>query len=402
MAAGNGQLTAVARAQTMPEPRSGSGAALAACPRALSVTLAADTHIRFEAVNVRYGRHRALIDVDLELRTGEALALLGPSGSGKTTILRALAGFVPIESGLITIRGNDISCLPPQRRGLGIVVQDYALFPHMSVADNVAFGLRARRATRAETDRTVADCLALVGMTGYGMRRPRELSGGQQQRVALARALAIHPDVLLLDEPLSALDAPLRREMLGELIRLHRTLPCLTMLLVTHDQAEAMALADRIGLLQSGRLLAVDTPQRLYDRPPNRFAAEFLGQANLLTVDAPSGSDGDGEIRVRLGRQSLRLRAPAPPDGHAARYWLCLRPHQVSLRPDPVGGTRAGRLEAIVLRAEWKGSHYRVDVEVEGQPLHLEASVAFPPPLPGTRAALFFSPDAAWLLPREG
>jgi 2-aminoethylphosphonate transport system ATP-binding protein len=284
---------------------------------------------------------------------------------------------------------------------LGIVVQNYALFPHMSVAENVAFGLRARRVSRREIDRCVADCLALVGMGDYSRRQPHELSGGQQQRIALARALAIRPDVLLLDEPLSALDAPLRREMLGELIRLHRTLPDLTLLLVTHDQAEALALADRIGLLQGGELLALGTPQQLYDRPPNRFVAEFLGQTNLLKVDAPVHTNGDGLLRVRLGRQTLLVRAPARLDARGARYWLCVRPHQLSLRPDPASGTPASTLDGVVLGSEWKGSHYRIDVAVEGQPLYLEANAALAPPHPGTRATLFFSPNVAWLLPRD-
>ena len=343
------------------------------------------SHIRFESVNVRYGKNRALIDFDLGLNVGEALALLGPSGSGKTTILRALAGFTPIASGRITMQGEDISLLPPQRRGFGIVVQNYALFPHMSVADNVAFGLRARRVSRAEIHATVADCLALVGMRNYSKRRPHELSGGQQQRVALARALAIRPDVLLMDEPLSALDAPLRREMLGELIRLHRALPGLTMLLVTHDQAEALALADRIGLLNSGELLALDTPQLLYDRPPNLFAAEFLGQANLLRVDAAAPANGDGMTRIRLGNQVLLARAPEVAGRHFSHYWLCLRPHHLSLRPEPFNGASTGTLDSFVLGSEWKGSHYRVTVDVEGQSLYLEANAAVAPPGKGVK-----------------
>ena len=358
-------------------------------------------HIRFEAVNVCYGKQIALSGIDLTLNAGEALALLGPSGSGKTTILRALAGFTPIASGRISIHGADISGLPPQRRGFGIVVQNYALFPHMSVADNVAFGLRARRAPAAEIRSAVGEYLNLVGMSDYAKRHPHELSGGQQQRVALARALAIRPDVLLMDEPLSALDAPLRREMLSELIRLHQELPELTMLFVTHDQAEALALADRVGLLRDGRLLALDTPKRLYDRPPNRFAAEFLGQANLLKVDVLAGADEAGMIPVRLGGQTLRVQVPVGWSTRQRAHWLCLRPHQVGLRPEPQAGNRTNTLDCLVLGGEWKGSHYRVSVEVEGQPLVLEANTALAPPRAGTRVALFFQAAAAWLLPRE-
>jgi len=390
-------------AQTLPGPRTDPDrreAPVSARVRA-GVKTAARAHVCFEAVSVRYGNSRALVDFDLRLATGEAVALLGPSGSGKTTILRALAGFAPIESGRITIRGQDVSGLPPQRRGLGIVVQNYALFPHMSVADNVAFGLRARRAPRSETAHRVADSLAMVGMSGYGERRPHELSGGQQQRVALARALAIRPDVLLMDEPLSALDAPLRREMLAELIRLHRAMPEVTMLLVTHDQAEALALADRIGLLDAGKLRALDTPRQLYEQPPNRFADEFLGQTNLLRVELLAHGNGDGMTRVRLGRQSLVVRAPSRRGDGYRGYWLCLRPHHLSFDPGPSGARQASEMRCFVRASEWNGSHYRVTAEVEGQPLFLEASAATVPPEPGTEAVVSFVPRVAWLLPRE-
>ena len=358
-------------------------------------------HIRFEKVTVCYGKHPALSDIDLTPNAGEALALLGPSGSGKTTILRALAGFTSITKGRISIHGADISGLPPQRRGFGIVVQNYALFPHMSVADNVAFGLRARRAPATEIRSAVGEYLSLVGMSEYAKRRPHELSGGQQQRVALARALAIRPDVLLMDEPLSALDAPLRREMLGELIRLHQQLPELTMLFVTHDQAEALALADRVGLLRAGRLLALDTPKRLYDCPPNRFAAEFLGQTNLLKVDVVDAADEAGMIPVRLGSQTVRVQVPVGWSAREQSYWLCLRPHQVSLRPEPQTMHRTNTLDCLVLGGEWKGSHYRVSVEADGQPLVVETNTVLAPPQAGTRVALFFPPAAGWLLPRE-
>lgn len=358
-------------------------------------------HIRFERVNVFYGKSPAIVDLDLTLQAGEALALLGPSGSGKTTILRALAGFTRLRSGRISIHGGDISALPPQRRGFGIVVQNYALFPHMNVAENVAFGLRARRMAADRTRSLVAEYLAFVGMSGYAKRYPHELSGGQQQRIALARALAIRPDVLLMDEPLSALDAPLRREMLSELIRLHRELPELTMLFVTHDQAEALALADRVGLLRDGRLLALDTPKDLYDRPPNRFAAEFLGQTNLLKVEVSGPADEEGMIPVRLGSQALLVQ---PPIGWVARqkdYWLCLRPHQLSLGQEPRATRDCNALDGVVTAGEWKGSHYRVSMRVEGQSVHMEVNAATPPPAPGSRAVLFFAASAAWLLPGE-
>jgi 2-aminoethylphosphonate transport system ATP-binding protein len=355
-------------------------------------------HIRFDGVGIRYGRQTALSGFDLTLHAGEALALLGPSGSGKTTALRALAGFIPIAEGHIRLHGRDISGLSPQQRGFGIVVQNYALFPHMSVADNVAFGLRARRLPRAEMRTRIEHYLELVGMRQYARRRPLDLSGGQQQRVALARALAIRPDVLLMDEPLSALDAPLRREMLGELITLHRELPDLTMLFVTHDQSEALALADRVGLLRDGELLALDVPKRLYDRPPNRFTAEFLGQTNLLAVEIPQHPDNDDMLNVCLGKQVLRVPRPDDWTGAPGPGWLCLRPHLLSL--EPAAGMN-NRLDSRVLGAEWKGSHYRIELEAEGQTLHVEANAALPPPAVGNRATLSFAPTAGWLLTRD-
>ncbi len=357
--------------------------------------------IRFESVAVRYGKRYALTDLNLTLNAGEALALLGPSGSGKTTILRALAGFTPIDRGRITIDGTDISTLSPQQRGFGIVVQNYALFPHMNVAENVAFGLWARHARRSEVRSTVAEHLDLVGMGEYAKSRPHELSGGQQQRVALARALAIRPDVLLMDEPLSALDAPLRRVMLAELLRLHHKLPDLTMLFVTHDQAEALALADRVGLLRDGRLLALDTPKRLYDRPPNRFAAEFLGQTNLLKVHVTRWAGRKGPIGVRLGSQTLKVHAPTLPIDDQNACWLCLRPHQLTLRPEEYTAEQTNRLQGLVVSSEWKGSHYRIQMEVEGQFVFLETSARDIPPQKGSQTVLYFSMTAPCLLPQE-
>ena len=356
-------------------------------------------HIRFDGVGIRYGQQTALSGFDLALHAGEALALLGPSGSGKTTALRALAGFIPVAEGRILLHGRDISALSPQQRGFGIVVQNYALFPHMSVADNVAFGLRARRLPRAEMRTRVEHYLELVGMRQYARRRPSDLSGGQQQRVALARALAIRPDVLLMDEPLSALDAPLRREMLGELIALHRELPELTILFVTHDQSEALALADRVGLLRDGELLALDAPKRLYDRPPNRFTAEFLGQTNLLAVEVPPHPGNGGMLNVCLGKQILRVPRPEAWNGALGSGWLCLRPHLLNL--EPAAGSADNRLDSRVLGADWKGSHYRIALEAEGQTLHMEANAALPPPTVGSRVTLSFAPAAGWLLARD-
>jgi len=234
--------------------------------------------------------------------------MIGPSGSGKTTALRAVAGFVRPAGGRIRIGGADVTDLPPYARGLAMVVQNYALFPHMRVFDNVAFGLHARHAPKALIEERVAHALEVVGMSQYARRLPRELSGGQQQRVAIARALAVRPKVLLLDEPLSALDAQIRRSMVEEIARLHAELPDLTILYVTHDQSEALTLADRIAILRDGALSAVGRTGDLYRRPPNRFSAEFLGRANLLPVVVESAADGSGLVAVRAGEERLVVR----------------------------------------------------------------------------------------------
>ncbi|MFG2581623.1 ABC transporter ATP-binding protein [Streptomyces malaysiensis] len=205
--------------------------------------------IRFDAVTVAYDGNVVLDALDLTVAPGEVMALLGPSGSGKTTALRAVAGFVRPASGRVFLGDRDVTDLPPHRRGIGMVVQSYALFPHLRVEDNVAFGLKARKVPKAELRARVAEALEMTGMAAYARRHPRELSGGRQQRVAIARALAIGPDVLLLDEPLSALDAQLRSGMLAELARLHRELPEVSILYVTHDQIEALTLADRIAVM---------------------------------------------------------------------------------------------------------------------------------------------------------
>ncbi|HUB11925.1 MAG TPA: ABC transporter ATP-binding protein [Acetobacteraceae bacterium] len=236
-------------------------------------------------LTVRYGSAVALHGLDLSLRRGELFVLLGASGSGKTTLLRAIAGFLRPDAGRIELDGTALSDLPPHRRPINTMFQSYALFPHMSVAANIGFGLRQQHRPRAEIAARVAEMLALVRMEGFAARRPHQLSGGQQQRVALARALAPNPRLLLLDEPLSALDRNLRVETRGELVRLQKRLGT-SFILVTHDQQEALSMADRIGVMHEGRLLQVGTPAEVYEHPSNRYVAEFLGAANILPVVA--------------------------------------------------------------------------------------------------------------------
>lgn len=311
------------------------------------------------------------------------MALLGPSGSGKTTALRAVAGFVQPASGRVFIGERDVTELPPYRRGVGMVVQQYALFPHMKVADNVAFGLKAQKVPRGEIGGRVAEALRMTGMDAYAGRYPRELSGGQQQRVAIARALAIQPDVLLLDEPLSALDAQLRAGMLAELARLHRELPDLSILYVTHDQVEALTLADRIAVMDKARLRDCGTPQELYRRPATEFTASFVGNANLLRVAVADGAVSLDGVRLEVGGEAA-----------GAEGVLCVRPHLVGLGDGP------NALRGKVTGLQWRGSSHRITAAVAGQELTAEVRELRTPPGLGDEVTLHFAAEDAHLLPQ--
>jgi ABC-type Fe3+/spermidine/putrescine transport system ATPase subunit len=268
--------------------------------------------LRIEGLTVRYGTTAALLALDLTVQQNELFVLLGESGSGKTTLLRAIGGFVPPTAGRILLDEIELAALPPHRRPVNTMFQSYALFPHMTVANNIGFGLRQQRRPRAEIVARVAEMLALVRLEGYADRRPHQLSGGQQQRVALARCLAPHPRLLLLDEPLSALDRNLRIETRGGT----------SFILVTHDQEEALTLADRIGVMQHGRLAQVGSPAEVYERPNSRFVAEFLGAANIL----PAVAQADGLRLPELGI-TVRTATPAAP-GPAL---LALRPERLRI-----------------------------------------------------------------------
>ncbi|WP_406202230.1 MULTISPECIES: ABC transporter ATP-binding protein [unclassified Streptomyces] len=348
--------------------------------------------IRFDSVSVAYDGNVVLDSLDLTVEPGEVMALLGPSGSGKTTALRAVAGFVRPASGRVFLGGQDVTDLPPYRRGIGMVVQQYALFPHMRVEENVAFGLKAQRAHRAqkapkvakaEIRTRVAEALEMTGMAAYARRYPRELSGGQQQRVAIARALAIRPGVLLLDEPLSALDARLRSGMLAELARLHRELPDVTILYVTHDQVEALTLADRIAVMDSARLQACGTPRELYRAPANEFTASFVGNANLLPVTVGSGG-------VAFGGGELKVDTEGAARG--AQATLCVRPHLVGLGDGP------NRLAGTVTEIQWRGSTHRLYVEIDGHRVIADLRELKDPPAHGDEVTLHFAPEDAVLL----
>jgi putative spermidine/putrescine transport system ATP-binding protein len=260
--------------------------------------------VRIDALRISYGETEVVKGVALEVAPGEIVSLLGPSGCGKTTTLRAIAGFADPDSGTIEVHGQDIIAVPAHQRDIGMVFQGYALFPHLTVFENVAYGLRMRKLPRAEIATRVARAVALVRLTGLEDRRPRQLSGGQQQRVAIARALVIEPRVLLLDEPLSNLDAKLRQEMRVELRRLLKSMQ-VAAIFVTHDQEEAIILSDRVVLMNDGRIEQQGTPEEMYDRPRSLFTAAFLGQSNFLQGTLKSLMP-DGTATVDVGGNILR------------------------------------------------------------------------------------------------
>lgn len=326
-----------------------------------------------------------LIDVDLDIAEGEFVSLLGPSGCGKTTTLRVVAGFERPTSGRVLLNGAEIGHLPPNRRPVNTVFQDYAVFPHMNVAENVAFGLSVRGTPRAETARRVADALELVGLADKAKRPVSALSGGQRQRVALARALVCAPKLLLLDEPLSALDASLREQMQVELKSLQARLGT-TFVMVTHDQTEALSISDRIVVMQGGRIEQIAAPAELYDRPATRFVAGFIGTMNLLPAQAA------GEGAVRLCGQTLPVpEARGLPPG--APVTLGLRPEDLELAPAGLGF----RVSTTVFH----GRSLRVIGRLEGAGeviLDVPRTRAETIPAPGSLAALALRPGATPLV----
>jgi putative spermidine/putrescine transport system ATP-binding protein len=288
--------------------------------------------LKLDRIEKSFNDFHAVKGVDFSLSQGEVLRLLGPSGCGKTTTLRMIAGFESPTSGTIRLAGNDITHVPARHRNIGMVFQSYALFPHMSVADNVAFGLRIRRMGRAERDERVRSVLDIVRMGAFSERSPKQLSGGQQQRVALARALAIRPDILLLDEPLSALDLKLREEMRDEINRIVRELK-ITTVFVTHDQSEALVLSDYVAVMNGGVVEQLDTPTRLYNSPRTPFVASFIGGANVIHGRVlPDGSFAAAE----------GVAFPLPDGWRADVGAVALRPEDIRLvRPSQAGGFQA-------------------------------------------------------------
>ena len=312
------------------------------------------SRVEVRGISKRYGTAAALDNVSISFADGEFFGLLGPSGSGKTTLLRAIAGFVVPDEGAIDFDGERVESVPVHKRGIGMVFQSYALFPHMTVNDNVAFGLEVRGADKEKTRKRVADMLALVRLADLGERKPRQLSGGQQQRVALARALITEPKVLLLDEPLGALDRRLRQEMQVELKEIQRKTG-ITAIFVTHDQEEALTLSDRIGIISEGRITQIGAPQEVYERPVSVFAAQFLGDANVLR-----GSPAKDGLTLAGG---TRIETSGPCQGIAI-----VRPEKLTVQPGhvPTGGNA---LQGTVLQAIYSGASvtYRLAAAAFGE-----------------------------------
>jgi spermidine/putrescine ABC transporter ATP-binding subunit len=318
--------------------------------------------VRFRGVTKRFGEMVAVDDLDLDVRKGEFLSLLGSSGCGKTTSLRMIAGFEHPTEGSILIGDEDAGGVPPYRRDVNTVFQHYALFPHMTVLDNVAYGLKQRGVDKAERLKKAHEALELVHLHGREGRKPRELSGGQQQRVALARALVMQPRVLLLDEPLGALDQQLRKDMQVELKRIQQEVG-ITFVYVTHDQGEAMSMSDRIAVMREGRIDQLDAPEVVYDRPATAFVAGFIGEMNTMKGTVRGVADGIAAVDVPSGTVSARVHGPTP----VGDVLVGIRPEKVRVVEDLDG---ANRVPATVVTSLQLGSQIQLIAELEdGTPL---------------------------------
>jgi ABC-type Fe3+/spermidine/putrescine transport system ATPase subunit len=338
----------------------------------------------------RFGTVTALGGVDLDVAEGEFLTILGPSGSGKTTLLKSVAGFEVPDEGEIRLGEEDITLMPPRHRAVGMVFQNYALFPHLTVARNVAFPLEMRRLPKAEVTRRVAGALRLVALPDHGARLPRQLSGGQQQRVALARAIVFDPRLLLLDEPFGALDRKLRESLQLELRRLQRRLG-LTTLFITHDQEEALVMSDRIAVMEGGLIAQLGTPAELYARPASRFVADFLGESNLLEGTRDAGS-------AHLPGFGVLTLPPGPP----GPVTLLLRPEALRVGAEAAGLACQG--QGQILETIFLGLSAKLRLRVEGGPevlARLALRPSSPPPSePGETVALGFAPEDVHVVPR--
>jgi ABC-type Fe3+/spermidine/putrescine transport system ATPase subunit len=355
--------------------------------------------VRLEGVVKRFRGVSAMEGVSLTVEEGEFFTLLGPSGCGKTTTLRVIAGFYDPDAGTVFFDEARMNGVPPAERGIGIVFQNYALWPHMTVYDNVAYGLRIQRAPAAEIDARVRGVLAQVGLEGLGDRTPGQLSGGQQQRVAVARALVLNPRVLLLDEPLSNLDAKVRARLRSEIRRLQQDLR-ITTIYVTHDQEEALVLSDRIAVMDAGRVLQVGTPPELYERPASLFVADFIGANNLIAGRVTEVTGGLVRLDTDLGPIRGQGMGALAPGGEAV---AAIRPEHLRLADG--AGPADIALRGRVAIAQYLGSLMRYEIEV-GRGVSLRVDVAevkrHRQLRPGQEVTVAFQPEAAQIFPRSG
>ncbi len=308
-------------------------------------------NVKLESLTKRFDDVTAVEEISVEIQPGEFFSLLGPSGCGKTTTLRMVAGFEPPTSGKILLDGTDVAGWAPHRRNVNTVFQSYALFPFLTVAENVAFGMKYKSVPKSECNSRVAEALALVQLSGYEKRRPNQLSGGQQQRVALARALVLRPSVLLLDEPLGALDAKLRRTLQVELGVLQKQVG-ITFLYVTHDQEEALTMSDRLAVMNHGRIVQLGTPEEVYNEPADAYVADFLGVSNLMDARVEPGGDGRGPCRLRLGDFTLQAEAGRLDVTGAVK--VAIRPERIHLHARETTG--ANHVPGMVERLVFLGS----------------------------------------------
>ena len=357
----------------------------------MSLSASAFESLEMKDVGRRFGGRDALVDLNLTIRAGEFVALLGPSGCGKSTALNCLAGLIPLTHGEILIDGKRIDLVPSEKRDFGMVFQNYALFPHLTVEKNIAFGLQMRNLPKAEILRRVAEGLALVKLEEHANKLPGQLSGGQQQRVAIARAVVLEPRLVLMDEPLSNLDAKLRLEMRAEIRRLHQSLG-LTTVYVTHDQEEALSLADRLVVLREGRVQQIGAPEELHNSPVNWHVADFMGYRNLIDVEVESIS---GKLaRVTGGGLSLDATFVQPAvTGDTVR--LAIRPSDLLVASSATSTDGRNTFDALVNVVEYHGREFAVGVTTTmGQNLFVEAEVA---PVPGEKVTLSVDPARALL-----
>lgn len=350
--------------------------------------------VRFEGVTKKYGAVTAVDNVSFDIAPASLVTLLGPSGCGKTTTLRLIAGLEQASGGRIIIDDKDVTLLSAAERDVSMVFQSYALFPHMNVMENVSYGLRAMGLGKAEAAERAARKLALVGLSGYEKRQPSELSGGQQQRVAVARAIVLEPKVLLFDEPLSNLDAKLRRRVRDEIRGLQQDL-ALTMVYVTHDQEEALAVSDRIIVMNAARVAQDGTPRDLYNEPANRFIADFMGDANLLDVEVLSSDEARAKVKVGPLRLEMPHRGIGP--GQAV---LAVRPNAVLL---VAGRATAGGMRGRVVKSSYLGDHmeYRIAIDDPAIELFATSPVVTPAVLEGTVVSIDFDPAKIVLIPGD-